>query len=128
MLKVIEIVILVKMYQRSLKNITSGKKKNKTKTWKCCANCSKIICLLDGSYLCLIQYFLASLRVPGADSDDETKTPSPSPHHGRSRPPSLIADSSSESDEGDARGEVRARKIVSGYYVAFYKEIFLCMF
>ncbi|XP_035527009.1 obscurin isoform X39 [Morone saxatilis] len=48
----------------------------------------------------------ASLRVPGADSDDETKTPSPSPHHGRSRPPSLIADSSSESDEGDARGEM----------------------
>ncbi|KAL0156321.1 hypothetical protein M9458_047567, partial [Cirrhinus mrigala] len=47
-----------------------------------------------------------SLRVPGADSDDETKTPSPSPYHGRSRPPSLIADSSSESDEGDARGEV----------------------
>lgn len=49
----------------------------------------------------------ASLRVPGGDSDDETKTPSPTPHHGRSRPPSLIADSSSESDEGDARGEVR---------------------
>ncbi|XP_041965057.1 obscurin isoform X3 [Alosa sapidissima] len=48
----------------------------------------------------------ASLRVPGADSDDETKTPSPSPHHGRSRPPSLIMDSSSESDEGDARGEM----------------------
>ncbi|KAM3604082.1 uncharacterized protein V6R79_006069 [Siganus canaliculatus] len=48
----------------------------------------------------------ASLRVPGGDSDDETKTPSPSPHHGRSRPPSLIADSSSESDEGDARGEM----------------------
>ncbi|XP_047198041.1 obscurin isoform X42 [Hippoglossus stenolepis] len=47
-----------------------------------------------------------SLRVPGVDSDDETKTPSPSPHHGRSRPPSLIADSSSESDEGDARGEM----------------------
>ncbi|KAM4551582.1 obscurin isoform 32-T32 [Odontesthes bonariensis] len=47
-----------------------------------------------------------SLRVPGADSDDETKTPSASPHHGRSRPPSLIADSSSESDEGDARGEM----------------------
>ncbi|XP_061588383.1 obscurin isoform X12 [Cololabis saira] len=47
-----------------------------------------------------------SLRVPGADSDDETKTPSPSPHHGRSRPPSLMADSSSESDEGDARGEM----------------------
>ncbi|XP_061695247.1 obscurin isoform X3 [Syngnathoides biaculeatus] len=48
----------------------------------------------------------ASLRVPGADSDDETKTPSASPHHGRSRPPSLVADSSSESDEGDARGEM----------------------
>ncbi|XP_055359785.1 obscurin isoform X15 [Betta splendens] len=47
-----------------------------------------------------------SLRVPGVDSDDETKTPSPSPHQGRSRPPSLIADSSSESDEGDARGEM----------------------
>ncbi|KAM9789384.1 obscurin [Neosynchiropus ocellatus] len=47
-----------------------------------------------------------SLRVPGVDSDDETKTPSPSPHHGRSRPPSLMADSSSESDEGDARGEM----------------------
>ncbi|XP_072536379.1 obscurin isoform X3 [Salminus brasiliensis] len=48
----------------------------------------------------------ASLRVPGADSDDETKTPSPSPHHGRSRPPSLIVDSSSESDESDSRGEM----------------------
>ncbi|XP_034038495.1 obscurin-like [Thalassophryne amazonica] len=48
----------------------------------------------------------ASLRVPGADSDDETKTPSPSPHQGRSRPPSLLADSSSESDEGEARGEM----------------------
>nr|XP_057924200.1 obscurin isoform X3 [Doryrhamphus excisus] len=47
-----------------------------------------------------------SLRVPGADSDEETKTPSPSPHHGRSRPPSLVAESSSESDEGDARGEM----------------------
>ncbi|KAJ8408221.1 hypothetical protein AAFF_G00264490 [Aldrovandia affinis] len=48
----------------------------------------------------------ASLRVPGADSDDETKTPSASPHHGRSRPASLIADSSSESDDGEARGEM----------------------
>lgn len=55
----------------------------------------------------------ASLRVPGIDSDDETKTPSPSPHHGRSRPPSLIADSSSESDEGDARGEVGAVETLS---------------
>ncbi|XP_062847132.1 obscurin isoform X3 [Trichomycterus rosablanca] len=49
----------------------------------------------------------ASLRVPGADSDDDDgKTPSPSPYHGRSRPASLIMDSSSESDEGDARGEM----------------------
>ncbi|MGH0167117.1 UNVERIFIED_CONTAM: hypothetical protein FKN15_052514 [Acipenser sinensis] len=48
----------------------------------------------------------ASLRVPGMDSDDESKTPSPSPHHGRSRPSSVIIDSSSESDEGEARGEM----------------------
>ncbi|XP_041100613.1 obscurin isoform X14 [Polyodon spathula] len=47
-----------------------------------------------------------SLRVPGMDSDDESKTPSPSPHHGRSRPSSVIIDSSSESDEGEARGEM----------------------
>ncbi|XP_061109725.1 obscurin isoform X44 [Conger conger] len=48
----------------------------------------------------------ASLRVPGADSDDETKTPSASPHHGRSRPSSLIVDSSSESDDDESRGEM----------------------
>ncbi|XP_045080728.1 obscurin isoform X16 [Coregonus clupeaformis] len=47
-----------------------------------------------------------SLRVPGGDSDDETKTPSASPHHGRSRPGSILADSSSESDDPDARGEM----------------------
>ncbi|TRY90214.1 hypothetical protein DNTS_005822 [Danionella cerebrum] len=58
----------------------------------------------------------ASLRVPGADSDDETKTPSPSPFHGRSRPPSLIADSSSESDEGDARGEIFDIYVVTADY------------
>ncbi|KAM4728162.1 obscurin [Anableps anableps] len=58
----------------------------------------------------------ASLRVPGVDSDDETKTPSPSPHHGRSRPPSLIADSSSESDEGDARGEMFDIYVASADY------------
>ncbi|XP_016146835.1 obscurin-like isoform X2 [Sinocyclocheilus grahami] len=58
----------------------------------------------------------ASLRVPGADSDDETKTPSPSPYHGRSRPPSLIADSSSESDEGDARGEMFDIYVVTADY------------
>ncbi|XP_039609186.1 obscurin isoform X1 [Polypterus senegalus] len=48
----------------------------------------------------------ASLRVPGMDSDEECKTPSPSPHHGRSRPSSIIAESSSESDEGETRGEI----------------------
>ncbi|XP_052452035.1 obscurin-like isoform X10 [Carassius gibelio] len=58
----------------------------------------------------------ASLRVPGPDSDDETKTPSPSPYHGRSRPPSLIADSSSESDEGDARGEMFDIYVVTADY------------
>eukprot|EP00063_Salmo_salar_P071854 XP_014046689.1 PREDICTED: obscurin-like isoform X6 [Salmo salar] len=47
-----------------------------------------------------------SLRVPGGDSDDETKTPSASPHHGRSHPSSILADSSSESDDPDARGEM----------------------
>ncbi|XP_077101394.1 obscurin isoform X30 [Siphateles boraxobius] len=57
-----------------------------------------------------------SLRVPGADSDDETKTPSPSPYHGRSRPTSLIADSSSESDEGDARGEMFDIYVVTADY------------
>ncbi|KAI7792382.1 putative obscurin-like [Triplophysa rosa] len=58
----------------------------------------------------------ASLRVPGADSDDETKTPSASPYHGRSRPASLIADSSSESDEGDARGEMFDIYVVTADY------------
>ncbi|XP_059391295.1 obscurin-like [Carassius carassius] len=59
----------------------------------------------------------ASLRVPGADDDDdEMKTPSPSPHHCRSRPPSLIADSSSESDEGDARGEMFDIYVVTADY------------
>ncbi|XDV47853.1 hypothetical protein PO909_017402 [Leuciscus waleckii] len=58
----------------------------------------------------------ASLRVPGAESDDETKTPSPSPYHGRSRPTSLIADSSSESDEGDARGEMFDIYVVTADY------------
>ncbi|XP_019363471.1 PREDICTED: obscurin [Gavialis gangeticus] len=48
----------------------------------------------------------ATLRVPGADSDDESKTPSPSPRHGRSRPSSIAQESSSESEDGDARGEL----------------------
>ncbi|CAJ0948940.1 unnamed protein product [Ranitomeya imitator] len=49
-----------------------------------------------------------SLRVPGIpgmDSDDETKTPSASPRHGRSRPSSIAVESSSESEDGDSRGE-----------------------
>ncbi|XP_030053285.1 obscurin isoform X2 [Microcaecilia unicolor] len=51
----------------------------------------------------------ASLRVPGAigvDSDDESKTPSASPRHGRSRPSSIAIESSSESEDGDSRGEI----------------------
>ncbi|XP_029444171.1 obscurin isoform X11 [Rhinatrema bivittatum] len=51
----------------------------------------------------------ASLRVPGApgvDSDDESKTPSASPRHGRSRPSSIAVESSSESEDGDSRGEI----------------------
>ncbi|XP_073532987.1 obscurin-like [Phyllobates terribilis] len=51
----------------------------------------------------------ASLRVPGMpgmDSDDETKTPSASPRHGRSRPSSIAVESSSESEDGDSRGEI----------------------
>ncbi|XP_075703653.1 obscurin [Rhinoderma darwinii] len=51
----------------------------------------------------------ASLRVPGLpgmDSDDESKTPSASPRHGRSRPSSIAVESSSESEDGDSRGEI----------------------
>ncbi|KAG9472589.1 hypothetical protein GDO78_018425 [Eleutherodactylus coqui] len=51
----------------------------------------------------------ASLRVPGMpgmDSDDESKTPSASPRHGRSRPSSIAVESSSESEDGDSRGEI----------------------
>lgn len=61
-----------------------------------------LMCVLSTYYLSAS----ATLRVPGADSDDESKTPSPSPRHGRSRPSSTVQESSSESDEGDARGEV----------------------
>ncbi|XP_048474365.1 obscurin [Rhincodon typus] len=48
----------------------------------------------------------ASLRVPGAESDEEAKTPSPSPRHGRSRPSSIVNESSSESEDAETRGEV----------------------
>lgn len=54
----------------------------------------------------LLHCFLATLRVPGAESDDESKTPSASPRHGRSRPSSIAQESSSESEDGDSRGEV----------------------
>uniref|UniRef100_G1KFS2 Obscurin, cytoskeletal calmodulin and titin-interacting RhoGEF n=1 Tax=Anolis carolinensis TaxID=28377 RepID=G1KFS2_ANOCA len=59
----------------------------------------------------------ATLRVPGADSDDESKTPSPSPRHGRSRPSSTAQESSSESDEGDARGEIFDIYMVTADYL-----------
>lgn len=48
----------------------------------------------------------AKLQVPGGDSDEESKTPSASPRHGRSRPSSSVQESSSESEDGDSRGEV----------------------
>uniref|UniRef100_A0A2I3GZR0 non-specific serine/threonine protein kinase n=1 Tax=Nomascus leucogenys TaxID=61853 RepID=A0A2I3GZR0_NOMLE len=48
----------------------------------------------------------AKLQVPGGDSDEDSKTPSASPRHGRSRPSSSIQESSSESEDGDARGEI----------------------
>ncbi|XP_048657351.1 obscurin isoform X36 [Marmota marmota marmota] len=48
----------------------------------------------------------AKLQVPGGDSDEESKTPSASPRHGRSRPSSSIQESSSESEDGDSRGEI----------------------
>nr|XP_028607457.1 LOW QUALITY PROTEIN: obscurin [Podarcis muralis] len=59
----------------------------------------------------------ATLQVPGADSDDESKTPSPSPRHGRSRPSSTAQESSSESDEGDARGEIFDIYMVTADYL-----------
>lgn len=51
----------------------------------------------------------AKLQVPGGDSDEESKTPSASPRHGRSRPSSSVQESSSESEDGDSRGEVCVR-------------------
>uniref|UniRef100_A0A8C3F8R5 Obscurin, cytoskeletal calmodulin and titin-interacting RhoGEF n=1 Tax=Chrysemys picta bellii TaxID=8478 RepID=A0A8C3F8R5_CHRPI len=59
----------------------------------------------------------ATLRVPGADSDDESKTPSPSPRHGRSRPSSIVQESSSESEDGDSRGEIFDIYMVTADYV-----------
>uniref|UniRef100_A0A669QKL3 Obscurin n=1 Tax=Phasianus colchicus TaxID=9054 RepID=A0A669QKL3_PHACC len=59
----------------------------------------------------------ATLRVPGAESDDESKTPSASPRHGRSRPSSIAQESSSESEDGDSRGEIFDVYIVTADYV-----------
>ncbi|KAG8443503.1 hypothetical protein GDO86_012051 [Hymenochirus boettgeri] len=65
--------------------------------------------VLKGASITLSVKVEASLRVPGMpgmDSDDETKTPSASPRHGRSRPSSIAVESSSESEDGDSRGEI----------------------
>ncbi|PKK31960.1 obscurin, cytoskeletal calmodulin and titin-interacting RhoGEF, transcript variant X2 [Columba livia] len=59
----------------------------------------------------------ATLRVPGAESDDESKTPSASPRHGRSRPSSIAQESSSESEDGDSRGEIFDVYMVTADYV-----------
>ncbi|XP_064495791.1 obscurin [Pseudopipra pipra] len=59
----------------------------------------------------------AKLRVPGAESDDDSKTPSASPRHGRSRPSSIAQESSSESEDGDSRGEIFDVYMVTADYV-----------
>ncbi|XP_009082964.1 PREDICTED: obscurin, partial [Acanthisitta chloris] len=59
----------------------------------------------------------AKLRVPGAESDDESKTPSASPRHGRSRPSSIAQESSSESEDGDSRGEIFDVYMVTADYI-----------
>ncbi|XP_010121152.1 PREDICTED: obscurin [Chlamydotis macqueenii] len=59
----------------------------------------------------------ATLRVPGAESDDESKTPSASPRHGRSRPSSIAQESSSESEDGDSRGEIFDVYMVTADYL-----------
>ncbi|XP_068862340.1 obscurin isoform X4 [Aphelocoma coerulescens] len=59
----------------------------------------------------------AKLRVPGAESDDESRTPSASPRHGRSRPSSIAQESSSESEDGDSRGEIFDVYMVTADYV-----------
>lgn len=58
---------------------------------------------------------LAKLQVPGGDSDEESKTPSASPWHGRSRPSSSVQESSSESEDGDSRGEVLCQQGWAGH-------------
>ncbi|XP_066122285.1 obscurin isoform X2 [Saccopteryx bilineata] len=59
----------------------------------------------------------AKLQVPGGDSDEESKTPSASPRHGRSRPSSSVQESSSESEDGDSRGEIFDIYVVTADYL-----------
>ncbi|XP_070426092.1 obscurin isoform X23 [Equus przewalskii] len=64
----------------------------------------------------------AKLQVPGGDSDEESKTPSASPRHGRSRPSSSVQESSSESEDGDSRGEIFDIYVVTADYVPLGAE------
>ncbi|XP_030895263.1 obscurin [Leptonychotes weddellii] len=64
----------------------------------------------------------AKLQVPGGDSDEESKTPSASPWHGRSRPASSVQESSSESEDGDSRGEIFDIYVVTADYLPLGAE------
>uniref|UniRef100_A0A2K6GY28 non-specific serine/threonine protein kinase n=1 Tax=Propithecus coquereli TaxID=379532 RepID=A0A2K6GY28_PROCO len=64
----------------------------------------------------------AKLQVPGCDSDEESKTPSASPRHGRSRPSSSVQESSSESEDGDSRGEIFDIYVVTADYLPLGAE------
>nr|XP_020031284.1 obscurin-like isoform X2 [Castor canadensis] len=64
----------------------------------------------------------AKLQVPGGDSDEESKTPSASPRHGRSRPSSSVQESSSESEDGDSRGEIFDIYVVTADYLPLGTE------
>ncbi|XP_071075350.1 obscurin isoform X4 [Desmodus rotundus] len=64
----------------------------------------------------------AKLQVPGGDSDEESKTPSASPRHGRSRPSSIVQESSSESEDGDSRGEIFDIYVVTADYLPLGAE------
>ncbi|XP_012590074.1 PREDICTED: obscurin [Condylura cristata] len=64
----------------------------------------------------------AQLQVPGGDSDEESKTPSASPRHGRSRPSSSVQESSSESEDGDSRGEIFDIYVVTADYLPLGAE------
>eukprot|EP00069_Balaena_mysticetus_P009489 bmy_20265T0 len=64
----------------------------------------------------------ATLQVPGGDSDEESKTPSASPRHGRSRLSSSVQESSSESEDGDSRGEIFDIYVVTADYLPLGAE------